>query len=226
MRITWKTEWPNLIVLAGMILAAAVLWQSSPERYPVHWNIQGQVDRYGNRTEGLLLLPAMTVGIYLLLVFLPRIDPARANYARFSGAYTAIRIVFTVCMALIYAVTVVSAKEYPIDMSFAIPLIIGGMFVVLGNYVGKIRPNWFVGIRTPWTLTSKKSWVKTHRIGGWLFILGGVILIFTGLVRTPLAILVMAVYFVAMTVWMFVYSYLVWRSDPDRRTLWTNNGDN
>ena len=225
MRITRKTELPNLAVLAGMFLAAAVLWPSSPDRFPVHWNFQGQIDRYGGKTEGLLIFPVMTLGIYLLLVFLPRLDPARANYARFSGAYAAIRIVFTVSMALMYAVTLLSGNGYPIDVGLAIPLIVGGLFIVIGNFMGKIRPNWFVGIRTPWTLTSRKSWVKTHRLGGWMFIASGVVLILASLARTPWALMLMGAWFAVFVVWMFAYSYLIWRSDPERRSLWTNNGE-
>ncbi len=224
MRITWRTEWPNLAVLVGMFLAAAAMWTSTPDRFPVHWNFQGQVDRYGGKVEGLLLLPAITLGIYLLLVFLPRLDPARANYAYFSGAYAAIRIVFTVAMALLYAVMLLSAKGYPVDMGLIAPMIVGGILIVIGNYMGKIRPNWFVGIRTPWTMTSRQSWVKTHRLGGWLFIVSGLVLILAGAVRTPWAMIVMGAWFAVFVVWMFAYSYLVWRSDPDRRTLWTNNG--
>ncbi len=223
MRITWKTELPNWLIVAGMFLAAAASWSSSPERYPVHWNWMGQVDRYGGKTEGLLLLPIMTLGIYLLLIFLPRIDPLRANYDRFRGTYTAMRLVFTISMALIYAVTLLSGAGYPVDTARVMPMVVGGMLIVVGNFLGKIRPNWFVGIRTPWTLSSRKSWVKTHRLGGWLFIVMGLSLVLTGLFRTVWSFELSVVVFIASLVWMLAYSYAVWRSDPDRGTFWNSN---
>ncbi len=225
MRITWRTEWPNWAVIAVMFAAAALYWPSAPSRFPVHWNWQGQVDRYGDKFEGLLLMPLMTLGIYLLLVFLPRIDPLRANYELFEGTYAILRLVFTVIFALIYAVSLLSAHGYPIDTSLLIPLLVGGMLIVVGNFMGKIRPNWFVGIRTPWTLASKRSWVKTHRLGGWLFILSGLVLVFAAVVRTPWAFALMGAWFVVFVIWMFAYSYLVWRSDPDRTRLWQGNGE-
>lgn len=224
MRITWRTDLPNWIIMVGMFLVAAASWSSAPDRYPIHWNWTGQVDRYGGKTEGLLLMPVMTLGIYLMLVFLPRIDPLRANYERFRGTYAAMRLVFTVSMALIYAVTLLSGAGYPVDTSRVMPMVVGGMLIVVGNFLGKIRPNWFVGIRTPWTLSSRKSWVKTHRLGGWLFILMGLSLVLTGMVRTVWSFEVMAAVFVASLVWMMAYSYLVWRSDPDR-TNFLNNGN-
>ncbi|HEX9016575.1 MAG TPA: SdpI family protein [Chloroflexota bacterium] len=223
MRIVWRTEVPNWIILAGMFLVAAVSWTSAPERYPVHWNLAGQVDRYGGKTEGLLLMPVMTLAIYLALVFVPRIDPLRANYERFRGTYGAMRLVFTVSMAIIYGIMLLSGAGYPIDTSRVIPMVVGGMLVVVGNFLGKIRPNWFVGIRTPWTLSSRKSWVKTHRLGGWLFILVGLSLMLTGLVRTVWSFELMMAVFVASMVWMIAYSYVVWRSDPDRTTFWNGN---
>lgn len=87
MRTNWRTEWPHWAMLAAMFLLAAVTWRSAPDRLPVHWGLGGEVDRYGGRFEGLLGLPTLALGLYLLLRWLPRIDPGRANYAQFAGAY-------------------------------------------------------------------------------------------------------------------------------------------
>lgn len=225
MRITWRTEWPNWAVIGGMFVAAALFWSSAPESFPIHWNWQGQVDRYAGKPEGLLLMPAITLGLYLLLIFVPRIDPLRANYELFSGVYATLRLVFTVSFALIYAVTLLSAQGYPIDTALMMPLVVGGMLIVVGNFMGKTRPNWFVGIKTPWTLTSRKSWTRTHRLGGWLLILTGLLIAFSGIVRTQWAFALTAAWFPVFLVWIFAYSYLVWRTDPDRTGFRLRNGD-
>ncbi len=173
MRLTWKSELPQLMLIAGMFVLAAVSWPSAPEQIPVHWHISGRVDRYGGKFEGLLLLPLLALGLYLLLLFLPRIDPRRANYARFRNAYLTVRVAIFLFIALIYGFMLLWIGGTRLNPSVVVPAMIGVLFVVLGIPMGKIRPNWFVGIRTPWTLTSELSWRKTHRLGRWVFILVG-----------------------------------------------------
>lgn len=216
MKTTLGIELSQCAVIAAMFLAAALLWQAAPERIPVHWNIAGEVDRYGGKLEGLLGIPAMTLGLYLLLRYLPLLDPGYANYRRFAKAYTVIRVLLVLFMAAIYGVILAATFGRPVAVSIVVPLLVGVLFVVLGNFMGKIRPNWFVGVRTPWTLSSKLSWTKTHRLAGWLFIAMGIVLAASGFVRQGWAVFGAFGFLGACVVWMIVYSYLVWRKDPDR----------
>ena len=191
MKIAWKIEVPQWLVLAAMFIGAAVSWSHAPDRIPVHWNLSGQADRYGGRVEGLLLMPLVASGIYLLMLVLPRIDPGRANYARFRGAYSAIRITVLAIFAVFYGMTQAWIWTGHVSLTLAAPLTMGIVLVILGSLLGKIRPNWFVGIRTPWTLSSKVSWVRTHRAGGWLFILVGLVTIVASFVSSRTAIWVL-----------------------------------
>jgi uncharacterized membrane protein len=95
-------------------------------------------------------------------------------------------------------------------------LAMGALFIVLGNFMGKIRPNWFVGVRTPWTLSSKLSWDKTHRLAGWLFVLMGALFVLLALVPTGWMFAVTMTIDAICLIWMIVYSYLVYRRDPHR----------
>lgn len=199
-----------------MFLLAAITWPTAPDRIPVHWNVYGQVDRYGGKVEGLLMLPLLTLGLYFLLLFMPRIDPGQANYQRFAGAYSIIRIATTALLAVIYGVTNLWIRGYRIDMSIVVSLAVGALLIVIGNLMGKIRPNWFVGIRTPWTISSKASWTKTHRLGGRLFIVMGLAFIAAGIARSPWTFIAAAAIAIGSVIWMLVYSYLVWRDDPDK----------
>jgi len=119
-------------------------------------------------------------------------------------------------LALVDLAVLLPVVGVPINQAAAIRLLVGGLLLVLGAVMGKIRPNWFVGIRTPWTLASKQSWVKTHRLGGWVFMLAGLAFIASlALPTTPAFVVSFGVMAVGLT-WIITYSYLVWRRDPVR----------
>lgn len=216
MKPSWRTELPLLLLIAAMFVLAAVTWSTAPARIPVHWGLHGSVDRYGGRPEGLLLPPIMAAVVYVLLLLVPLIDPGRANYARFAGAYYAIRASILVLFALLYGVMHLVIRGYAVDVPRAVGLLVGGIFFVLGNLLGKIRPNWFVGVRTPWTLSSKLSWTHTHRAAGWVFIVGGIAVMAAGVFQTAVAVAVAVAVMGGGLIGTVVYSYLVWRRDPDR----------
>ncbi len=216
MKIAWKVEVPQWLILLAMFAAAAVAWPHAPDRIPVHWNISGQPDRYGGRFEGLLLMPLVALGLYALLLVVPRIDPGRANYDRFRGAYNAIRIAVLALFAVFDVAIQVWVWTGRVNVGQIAPLSIGIVCVFLGALLGKIRPNWFVGIRTPWTLSSKVAWVRTHRAGGWLFIAVGLATIAATFVSSRVAFWVLLPGVLGGTIGLMVYSYVLWRHDPDK----------
>lgn len=216
MKTSWRTEWPHWLLLATMFLLAATSWAGAPERIPVHWNVAGQVDRYGGRFEGILLLPLFGAALYLLLRFLPRLDPGRANYAAFWGAYGTVRLGVLALMTAIYGAMQLQIRGHDVDMATVVPFLIGPLFILLGSIMGKLRPNWFVGIRTPWTLSSKEAWVKTHRVGGWVFIAIGAAMMLLGVIRREWFVWAVVVGAGGGVLGLAVYSYLVWRRDPNR----------
>jgi uncharacterized membrane protein len=101
-------------------------------------------------------------------------------------------------------------------MGTILPIIGGALLVVIGNLLGKLRPNWFVGIRTPWTLSSKTSWVRTHQVGGWMFMLDGIAFMIAGLIHRRWAAVAAFAFLFAEALTLIVYSYRVWRDDPDK----------
>lgn len=211
-----RRESPHWLALTAMFAASAWAWGRVTLPIPTHWNIRGEVDGYGGRFEGLLLMPLITTGMYLLLLLLPRIDPGRANYASFTGPYAVIRASLTAMMAGVHGLLVATALGYPVDAGRWIPVGTGALLVVLGNVMGKVRPNFFVGIRTPWTLASARSWEKTHRVGGWLFVVAGVLLAAASLIGRPEVLAAVGVFGAAALVWLLYYSWREWRRDPDR----------
>lgn len=212
MKTSWRIEAPQWLLIAAMFGFTFLRWSASPERMPVHWNLAGQVDRYGGKVEALLLVPLIALVMYLVLLFIPRLDPGQANYAQFAGAYNVMRISILVFMAVLHVALVNQVQ----DPTLLIKLLMGGLFMMLGSVMGKLRPNWFAGIRTPWTLSSKASWTKTHRLGGWMFLVAGLLILLTSLVRNEVAVPIMVGALFVATVVPIAYSYFVWRDDPDK----------
>ncbi len=216
MRTNLRIEVVQWVLIGAMFVLAVVVWSSAPDRIPVHWGPTGEPDRYGGKVEGLLLLPLLTLGIYLLMLLLPKMDPRRDNYSSFEGAYGVIRLSTVVFLALLYGLVLLWIEGVESDFAVVVPVLVGGLFVVIGNLLGKIRPNWFVGVKTPWTLSSRRSWVKTHRMAGWTFVLLGLASIGLGLTGAAWAIAAVPAVVLPCIAWLFVYSYLVWRSDPEK----------
>lgn len=215
MRVSWRTEWPHWLLLVVSFVIAAYGWMQAPERVPLHWSISGDVDRFGG-PESLFFMPLIALGVYLLLRFAPKIDPFRANYESFIGTYDTLRLVILAFLTALGAVVTLAALNEGIDVNTLVLLMMGVLFMILGNYLGKLRPNFFIGIRTPWTLTSKRAWIKTHRLAGWLMILMGFALVLAALVWPGQGVGSVAVFAAVTAIVLMAYSYLVWRDDPDR----------
>lgn len=214
-----RSEAWHLACIAALFAVTAAVWPYAPAKMPVHWNLAGEVDRYGSRAEGLLIWPVLALGMYGLFLLLPRLDPLRQNYEKFAGTYAVFRWSMTGFLAILYAIVLTSTFQPNFNGTFAASLAVGGLLALLGNSFGKLRPNWFVGIRTPWTLSSRLSWARTHRLGGWLFILTGVLIAWTGYTQSPIVLGVTLTVLFAGLLGLVVYSYLVWKTDPQREPL-------
>lgn len=216
MKTTWRQELIPLVCIAAMIGAGAWSWSRVPDRLPIHWNAVGRVDGYGGKFVGLALIPLVSIGVYALFFALPALDPGKRNYENFASAYRAVRTGFLLFLGALYAATLVAAHGRNVNMTTVVMSALGVLFMVIGNAMGKIRPNHFVGIRTPWTLSSKQSWNKTHRLGGWLFMLQGIVFVATGFASPGLLILVV-IGSPLITICVLVpYSYHAYANDPER----------
>lgn len=207
-----KREWFLLLLLAATLVAAIVIYPHMPEQVPIHWNARGEVDGYGSRLFGTFFLPVLNLGMYALFLFLPRLDPKRANYEKFAGSYRFIRYTFHLFMAFMFALTAAAGLGRQVDIGLWVASGVAILFILLGNVLGRVRHNYFVGFRFPWTLANETVWKKTHQLGSKLMVAGGLlglagVLALDGDARfTALMVCI----FLPMIV-TIVYSYLVFR---------------
>lgn len=211
----------GLIVAAWVVtLALAVwVWGRVPEgaRIPIHWDIQGRPNGWGGKAEAFLVCPVMLVVVTGVLWLAARLDPRQDHVAQSRGALESIMMMIALFLAMIQGVLVASAVGYPVDIGRVTLGSCGLLFAGIGNLMGKVRSNHFAGFRTPWTLSSERSWAKTHRLGARLFVLTGLGTSLLGFVGLPVIALVylMVTLFVSLGVIVW-YSYKVWKEDPDR----------
>ena len=209
----------NVILIAAMSALTLWAWPMIPEgaQLPVHWNLEGVADQMGSKEEALLTLPILTVALTLMFLVLPFFDPRRSNLQKSVKLWNATAIGTALLIATLHTFLVLSALGHDLRVTdFVVPGI-AGLFVLLGNYLGKSHPNWFAGVRTPWTLSSDYAWEKTHRWAGRLFVLTGFGTLAAWLTtdeRTTILVMIVAITITALA--SVALSYFFWRNDPER----------
>ena len=185
------------IIAAALIaitwLATFLIYPRLPSQIPLHWNFSGQVDRFGSR-ENLFLMPAIMVAVVLLFAALPWLSPRRFEVNAFRSTYLYIMLLLVALLGYLHALMVWAALSKPLDMGRSL---LGALFlllVLIGNVLGKVKRNFYVGVRTPWTLASEKVWYATHRFAARVCVIGGLLglisLILTSSPVLPLVILI------------------------------------
>jgi uncharacterized membrane protein len=180
---------------------------------PSHWNAAGQIDGYLPRVWGIFLMPLMTAGITLLLLFLPQADPLRQNLESIRGEYHLFVIGFVAYMLYVYALTLLAALGYPVQMTVMLLPAMGLLFIGIGYLMKKVRRNYFIGIRTPWTLANDQIWDKTHRLGAKTFMAAGVVTLLSGFLGEAGFWLLLPALLLGAFI-PVVYSYLLFRRIP------------
>jgi uncharacterized membrane protein len=200
-----------LLVLLAFALSIAV-YSQMPELIASHWNARGEVDGYMSKFWGLFLLPLVLAGLVLLLMAIPRIDPLRANIAAFRPYYDGFILVFCLFLLLIHLQIILWNSGIEISPNLTLPIGCGLLFYYIGIMLEHVKRNWFIGIRTPWTLSSDTIWEKTHQRGAKLFKIAGAIAIL-GVFVQDYAILFIIIPVLFVAVYTIVYSYRAYREE-------------
>ena len=173
-----------LFILAA-VGVAAWLYPSLPDAVPIHWNIEGEVDGYMSKPWGVAILPLAAICVFVMMRLIPVISPKGYRTEPFANVLHIFQVAMVGFMSLVSILVLLEASGVNVHINKAIFGALGVLFIVIGNYFGKIRKNFFLGIRTPWTLASDEVWARTHRIGGRLFVLYGLIMLAGMFVMIP-----------------------------------------
>jgi immunity protein, SdpI family len=213
--LRWLREnWLQAAILAIPFIVVAAFWDRFPERVVVQWGPHGLPSKWAGKFPGLFVCPSISVALAIFLGWIPRIDPRLRRNPDGNGRYlAAIRLSTTALCS--FGGVLIAAEA--LGHHFNIPVLTINavliLFLVLGNYFGTIRPNYFVGIRTPWTLESDEVWRATHRNGGRVFVAGSLALLGLQFVLTwPHLMTCFFVFVFGAPAWSYLYSYLSFRS--------------
>ena len=209
-------KWLAPLGVLAAFLVSAIAYRRLPERVPVHWDVHGNVNGYGSRFAGAFGMPLLMLGLWLLLRLLPRIDPRRANYAKFADTYDLFVDSLVGLLLVMQLALLANTLGWPVSMERVAPVLIGLQFIILGNALPRARPNWWFGIRTPWTLSNDRVWTRTHRVGGYLLAAAGAILLLAAVVPGPIAFAFGIGAVLAATFGSVVYSYLAWKQETSK----------
>lgn len=158
-----KRETLTWLFIAIPFLLVILKWNEFPDQMPVHYNFEGEADRYADKAVGLLLLPLVNIFVYFLLLKIPNLDPKKENFTKFADHYATIRLSIHIFFTLIFVLVAMSTLGYKFNLPLLVMYAVVFLFLIFGNYMRTIRHNYFVGIRTPWTLANEKVWTATHR---------------------------------------------------------------
>ena len=212
-----RRRWFGLVIAALAVVVSIWAYPQLPPTIATHWNVGGTADGFSRRATAVVIMPLVIIGLTGLFNVLPKLDPRGVNYAKFIDTYWLIANAVILFILIGHGMIVATGLGYPVKVDRFMPIGIGLLFIVLGNYLTRVEPNWFIGIRTPWTLSSDTVWRKTHRTGGWLMVVGGFVLaasVFLPQGAFP-PLLVAAILIVAVI--PVVQSYILWKREQDDR---------
>jgi len=207
-----KTNIAALVIIIVSFVIGIYLYSQMPERMASHWNSAGNVDGYMSKFWGVFLMPIISVGMLLLFLVIPKIDPLKKNIKKFVKYYDWFILLMIAFFFYIYMLTIYWNLGNVFDMGRMIIPAIGILFIYIGVLVENAKRNWFIGIRTPWTLSSDKVWKKTHKIGGKLFKIAGVIALF-GIVIPEYSMWLVLIPALFVAIFTLVYSYVLYQKE-------------
>lgn len=197
------------IFIAVPFIYLATIYNSLPQEVPIHFNFKGEADDWADKTMLFLLPAGLCVFIYFLMLIVPSIDPKK-KIQEMGSKFFDFRLILTIFFSILSIYLLYVTKEGSIENPNIMVSLIGLLFLMMGNYFQTVRPNYFVGIRTPWTLENEQVWKKTHRLGGRIWVAGGIMIVLLGLLINNITVMLIIFFslLLLMVLVPVVYSYM------------------
>ena len=214
MKLWKKVDWLMIFFILAIFAVGIYMMPNTPDRVPTHWNIRGEVDGWGSKYINIFLMPSIALAAYLLMSFLPAIDPLRKNYEKFAKPYLYFKIFLTFFFIYLEIFLLYSSVRFSPpqgSLMFAIPFSL--LLCFIGWLLPQIKRNFFIGIKTPWSLVSDENWKKTHDFGGKVFILAGVASLVAAFFGSMASFIVLIASVFIVVIATTVYSYLMYRKE-------------
>ena len=202
----WKTLILTSIIILLPIVAGLYLWNQLPDQIPSHWNMAGEVDGWSSKPFAVFGMPALLLGIHWLCVIVTGADPKKANHP--DKVMNMVLWVIPILGIVLSIATYAAALGMDVALEIIMPLLIGLIFVIIGNYLPKCKQNYTIGIKIPWTLDNEENWNKTHRFAGILWVVCGLLIMLTAFLGS------FWIFICASLVMVFaplIYSYILHR---------------
>lgn len=199
----------GLALVGVALLTALVLYGRLPEQIPSHWNLAGEVDQTLPKPWGVLLLPSVMLVLLAVFEAIIVVSPRGFRLDRSRGVVGIVQVATLGFMLLVFAMQMWVALGHDVSVEKVIVPGVGALFIVVGNFLGKVRKNFFFGVRTPWTLASDEVWARTHRLAGQMFVLGGVVLIVAGFMGAGITVVLITTAVIALV--PVVYSLVLYK---------------
>jgi len=213
---TRTTTMVVLLMIVAATLAGLLLWNHLPEQMASHWNINDQVDGYMSKFWAVFMMPLITLGMFVLFLVIPSIDPLKANIAQFREVFNLFIVLMVAFMLYTYGLTLAWSLGYTgLRMSSSMLPAIGLLLIFIGFMLRQAKRNFFIGIRTPWTLSSDRVWNKTHQIGSTLFIVAGALAVIGSFFGGTTAFWMLMVPIFGSTIFLMVYSYVLYKQETN-----------
>lgn len=199
----WKILVVTSVIIILPMLAGLILWDQLPGQMPTHWSASGEVNGWSSKAFAVFAMPGLLLGAQWLCFLGSMADPKKANHPQ--KILHLVLWIIPVLSAVLHTITYATALGYSLRIEVIMPILIGLLFAVIGNYMPKCKQNYTIGIKLPWTLHSEENWNKTHRFAGWLWTACGIAAMFTGFLGGIWAFLgIVAVMVLAPTLYSFI----------------------
>lgn len=200
-----------LLIIALSLVIGITLYPIMPATMASHWNAAGEVNGYMGKFWGLFLMPLISIVLLALFLLIPKIDPLKENIAKFRDSFERFIVLIELFFFYAYILTIFSNLGFKLNVVTAIIPALAVLFYFVGDLIGKSKRNYFIGIRTPWTLSNDEVWDKTNELGGKLFKAAAIISLIGLLFPNKIGLLIAIVPILAAAIYTVTYSYFVWR---------------